>query len=332
MDNTDINTAVNAKPVTDVKGNNAGTPPGKPKNNAVGRMLVGNGCILLASIFWGVNVAVTKALIPDWMSANGISFVRLCGGALLFWITSIFLKTERIEKGDWLKLLVGGMVGLFLFIYLFVTSLRYGSPIDISIIMTLPPVFVVLIGVLFQKRRPSWIECLGIIVSFAGAAIVILDTPGGKSGSNNLMGDLLAIASTICYAIYLVILEKPTQKYRPVNMLRWVFLFASVPALLLLPGLQHMPILHTTNAIPWVEIAFILLCPTFLAYFLVQPAVKSIGSELVSLYQYLLPVFATLTAVIMGLDKLKWMQVVAMAIIVGGMVLTNIGKRRRKTA
>ncbi len=32
----------------------------------------------------------------------------------------------------------------------------------------------------------------------------------------------------------------------------------------------------------------------------------------------------------MGLDRLKWMQVLAMIVIVGGMVLTNLGKRRRR--
>lgn len=292
---------------------------------------MGNACILLAAIFWGLNVSVTKALIPEWMSANGIAAVRLIGGCVLFWIVSIFVKTQKIDRGDWGKFAVGGVIGLFGFISLFVTSLRYGNPIDISIIMTMPPVFVLLIGVLFQHQRPSAVEYIGVIVSFVGAAIVILANSAGESGSDNLLGDVLAIASTICYAIYLVIIEKPSKKYRPVNMLRWVFLFAAVPALLLVPGMQNEPIVETAKATPWLEIAFILVCPTFLAYFLVQPAMKTIGSELVSLYQYLIPVFATISAVMMGLDRLKWIQVIAMAIIIGGMVLTNIGKSRRKS-
>ena len=300
----------------------------KPSRSA-GGFLIGNACILLATIFWGVNVSVTKALIPDWMTADGIAAVRLIGGAVLLWIASLFVRCDRIARGDWSKLVLGGVVGLFLFIFLFVTSLRYGNPIDISIIMTLPPVFVILIGVIFQHRRPSILEYAGVAVSFAGAVIVILAGQGGKNGSNNMLGDLLAMASTLCYAFYLVILEKPSSTYRPVTMLRWVFLFAAIPALLLVPGMQDMPIVHTTQAIPWVEIGFILLCPTFIAYFLVQPAIKDIGSELVSLYQYLLPAFATISAVLMGLDKLKWIQVVAMAIIIAGMILTNIGKRRR---
>lgn len=291
--------------------------------------ILGNGCILLSTIFWGVNVSVTKALIPEWMSADGITAVRLIGGCLLMWLASLFVKCESIARQDWLKLILSGAVGLFAFIYLFVTSLRYGNPIDISIIMTLPPVFVILMGVIFQHRRPALEEYLGIIISMAGAVTVILCGASGHNGPDNLLGDLLAVASTVCYAFYLVILEKPSHTYRPVTMLRWVFLFAAIPTLLLVPGMQHEGILHTAYVVPWIEISFILLCPTFIAYFLVQPAIKHIGSELVSLYQYLLPAFAAISAVLMGLDKLKWIQVLAMAIIILGMVITNIGKRKR---
>lgn len=298
------------------------------KNKKFMPMLIGNGCMLAAAIFWGVNVAFTKALIPEWMTADAVSAVRLIGGCVLFWLCSLFMKNDRIQRGDWKKLVLGGCIGLFLFIYLFVTSLRYANPIDISIIMTLPPMFVILIGVLFLHRRPSWVEILGVIVSFAGAVVVIVAGGVGKSGSDNLLGDLLAVASTICYAFYLVILEGPTKRYRPVSMLRWVFLFAAIPAALLCIGIDNIPLWHADAFKPWFLIGFILLCPTFIAYFLVPPAEKRIGSELVSLYQYLLPVFATVTAVIMGLDSLKWIQVVAMAVIVGGMVLTNLGKRR----
>lgn len=298
-----------------------------------GNFFVGNLCILIATVFWGVNVSFTKALIPDWMTSEGISAVRLIGGALLFWIGSIFVRNDRIARSDWKKLVAGGVFGLFGFIYLFVMSLKYANPIDVSIIMTLPPMFVILIGVIFLRQRPSWMEYLGLLIGFAGAVIVIIGAKGsGKSGSDNVLGDILAILSCICYASYLVILQGPTKKYKPISLLRWVFLFAAIPGLFLLFGFDKMPIWHTTDAAPWLEIGFILLCPTFIAYFLVQPAIKNIGSELVSLYQYLLPVFATISAVLMGLDKLRWIQVVAMAIIIAGMIMTNIGKKHRKSA
>lgn len=290
---------------------------------------MGNLCILIAAIFWGVNVSAIKALIPVSMTANGVTAVRLIGACILFWIVSLFVKNQKIIKSDWVKLILGGFIGLFGFIYLFVTSLRFANPIDVSIIMTLPPVFVILIGVCFLHRRPSVLEYIGVAVSFAGAFIVIWTGNEGLAGPDNLLGDLIAVASTVCYAFYLVILEKPTATYHPVTLLRWVFLFGAIPALCLLPGFQLQHIFHSSAVMPWVLIGFVLLCPTFIAYFLVQPAIKTIGSELVSIYQYLVPVFATISAVLMKLDHLRWTQVVAMAVIVAGMVMTNVGKRKR---
>lgn len=292
--------------------------------------LEGNLCILAASIFWGANVAITKALIPEWMSAYGITAVRLVGGCILFWLYSFFIKCNPIQKGDWLPIILGGTLGLFSFIFLFVTSLRFGSAIDIAIIMTLPPMFVILINVIFRHARPTLLEYAGVVVSFVGAAIVILAGSGsGGSGSDYLLGDMLAIFSTICYAFYLIILEKPTPHYKPTNLLRWVFLFAAIPALALLPGMQNEKIVQTFAIAPWLEIGFILFFPTFFAYFLVQPAIKFIGAELVSLYQYTLPIFAALTAMLMGLETIVTSQVLAMAVIIAGMIMTNIGKKRR---
>lgn len=306
---------------------------GQTADRSAKTFLEGNACILAAAIFWGANVAITKALIPEWMSAYGVTCVRLIGGCVLFWLASLFVKCNPIEKGDWLHIVLGGVVGLFSFIFLFVTSLRFGSAIDISIIMTLPPMFVILINVVFRGARPKPLEYVGVVVSFIGAAIVILaGSAASGGGPDYLLGDFLAIISTICYAFYLIILEKPTPHYKPVNLLRWVFLFAAIPALLLVKTMPGERIFHEFSVAPWLEISFILFFPTFIAYFLVQPAIKYIGSELVSLYQYTLPIFAALTALLMGLEEIVTSQVVAMVVIVAGMVMTNIGKKRRAAA
>lgn len=196
--------------------------------------------------------------------------------------------------------------------------------------MTLPPVFVILIGIIFEHQHPTLLEYAGIAVSFIGAVIVILG--GGQSmpgAPNPILGDILAMLSAICFAFYLVILAKPSHKYKPLALLRWVYLFAAIPALFLLEGFADLPIFGSVQLAPWLEVLFILFCPTFFSYFLVQPAIKNIGAELSSLYQYLMPVVAAICAVLMGLEKIGWIQVLAMCVIVAGMVLTTIGKRKR---
>lgn len=301
----------------------------KLRNN-LEKSLLGNGCILVATIFWGVNYAFTKALIPDFMGANDISAVRLVGGCILFWLASLFLRAEKLDAQSLARAAVGGAIGLFCCIWLFVLSFDYGSPIDIAIIMTLPPVFVILMEVLFMGRRPSIMEYCGIALSFAGAAMVILGGGRGTAGSDYLKGDLLALGSSFSFAIYLVVLAKPTDHYRAISLLRWVFLFAAIPALFFVPPLFDAPILHTDHLAPWSEIAFILFCPTFLAYLLQEPAIRMIGPVIDSLYQYLTPVVAAIAAILLGVDQPRWEQGIAMFIIIAGMVLTDRGKKRER--
>lgn len=298
---------------------------------SAGRTLKGNLFILLATLFFGVNIPVVKFLIPEWMSSFDVTIFRLCGGCILFWIASAFVHPDRIERADFPRILFGGGLGLFAFIFLFNLSLRYANPIDVSIIMTLPPVFVILINVIFRHARPSKGEVIGVLLAFAGAAAVILARHPEQKASDALVGNLLALASALCYAIYLVVLEGPTHKYRPVSMLRWVFLAAAVPALFLVGSLPHAGIFHGTGTTgPWLMLAFVVFCPTFLAYLLVNPAIKLIGSELVSIYQYLVPVFAIIASVCMHLARLHTIQIIAMAVIIGGMFLTNIAKKKSR--
>lgn len=295
------------------------------------KFILGNIYILLATIFWGVNYPFTKALIPQWMSTNAVSASRMFGGCLLFWLASFFMKTENLDSGSLIRAFIGGVIGVFGCIYLFVLALDYGSTIDIAIIMTMPPIFVILMEVAFLQRRPSILEYIGIMVSFAGAVMVILGRGAStETASNYLLGDGLAFAASASYALYLVVLAKPSREYRPVSLLRWVFLFSCLPGLFLVPDLARSPLLHTTQFAPWFEIAFIVLCPTFLAYLFIQPAIKNIGPEPVSLYQYLTPVVVAITAMLMGLEQPSWHQAIAMLVIVTGMVLTNIGKKKGK--
>ncbi|MBD5641457.1 MAG: EamA family transporter [Desulfovibrio sp.] len=293
--------------------------------------LIGNGCIMAATVFWGINYAFTKALVPDWMSAEAVSAVRLLGGCLLFWLTSLFIHCEKLDSGSMIRAIFSGLA-LFGCIYLFVVALKYGSAIDISIIMTLQPVFVIAIEVLFLRRRPGFLEYVGMAVSLAGAVMIILcGSNSAHAASNYLLGDFLAIVAGICFAVYLVILAKPTSRYSPVSLLRWVFLYSAIPGLFLVPSFFNMPLLECDSLAPWLEIGFILVGPTYLAYLFNQPAIHDIGPVLSALYQYLVPVVAAISAVMLGVDSLRWQQVVAMAIIVAGMILTNFGKKSEKS-
>lgn len=311
--------------------NQANSTPNSLHDKSSRDMIIkGNLFILVSTIFFGVNVPILKDLIPQWMSGSNAAAFRIFGGAILLWLASAFIKNQKIARRDWLNIVLGGAIGLFAFLYLFCESLRYASPVDVSIVMTTPPIFVIAINILFRHRKITALGLVGVFVGLAGAALVIL-TQGGHHihASDPLKGNLLAIGSAVCYAFYLVILEGPSHTYNTITLMRWVFGCAAVVAIPLAFMLPQAPIFHTTQVLPWIYIGFVILFPTFVSYLLVAPAVKMIGSKMVSLYQYLVPVIALIASIIMGLDTFRWVQPVAIVIVIAGMMITNYAQGKQ---
>lgn len=296
---------------------------------SIRRNLIGNALIFSATIFFGINIPVTKILIPEWLSAVEVVACRYIGGAVLIWLTSLFMKSVKIDKADWKPIILAG-IALFGFLYLFSLAFNYASAIDISIIMILPPIIVVAINAIFKRSKIGPLEWVGVGISFVGAAVLILLRGGASQGSDNLLGELLALGSAVCYAVYLIIIEKPSHKYPSMILMRWVLGISAVLCLPFIGGFAHSKLFMHPEAWPIGLVCFIILLPTYYAYVATPPAVKMIGSEIVSMYQYLVPVIATIAAIIMKVDTLVWYQPVSMAIIIVGVVLADYSKRKIK--
>ncbi|MCM1020592.1 MAG: DMT family transporter [Muribaculum sp.] len=299
-------------------------------NLSTSNQLRGNMFILIATIFFGINLPAQKILIPQWLSAIDMVVLRIAGATLLIWLTSLMVKCKPIEKGDRLTVFLSGAVFLFLFLYLFALSLRYGSAIDISIIMTLPAMFVVAINAIFFHHKINALEVAGLLVAFAGAVVVILSqgNRGGSQASNPLLGDMLALGSALCYALYLIFSGKVSGKYKPITLMRWIFLAALLPAAVFVPSLLHAPLVAHGSAQAWGYTAFVVILATYAAYILIPPAIKLIGSEIVGLYQYLVPVIAIICCLILKLERLQWDQPLAILIIIAGVWMTNNAKTK----
>ncbi|MDE6826703.1 MAG: EamA family transporter [Paramuribaculum sp.] len=91
-------------------------------------------------------------------------------------------------------------------------------------------------------------------------------------------------------------------------------------------------VLHLLSApalVPALTLAFIVLFPTVYCYIVAPPAIRMIGSELLSVYQYLVPIVATFVSLWLRLDTFHWYQSVSFVIIVAGVILANYAKAHR---
>lgn len=302
---------------------------GNIKKKNIKIALAGNLLGLSAAICWGFNEPANKFLIPAWTSAADVAIARIFGATAIIWLISIFTKNEKIDRGDWKRLWFAALMMLG-FVYVFSLAFVTATPIDIAIILTFQPMLVVLIHAIFMHEKVSILEIAGMAIAFAGALLVIL--AGGTIESGRIVGDIFAVVCAVSYATYLVIIEKPSHKYSTVNLMRWIFLLTAILSLPLLFTLKDCKLVADPTLIPWLLLWFIILFPTVYCYIVTPPAIRDIGSELMSVYQYFVPVIATIVCLIFKLDEFHWYQPVSFVIIVAGVALANYSKMRRKAA
>lgn len=294
-----------------------------------------HGAILLANTIFGLGVPITKMLLNDWVSPMTYMATRSLGAAVVFWLIAAFMKTEKVERRDLMVIMVGGLMGFVVSQTLTAWALDYTSPVYFSLIATLTPVAVMLMAALFIGESITGVKFLGVLLGIAGAVLMVVMGQSLGSGSNDLLGIILAILSVLTWAIYMIITRKVAQKYTPVTQMKYVFLISAIVTVpLAWPELSEQR-LYTAATFGWdgaLEMAFIVLLATVLGYFLIPYAMKSLSATTVSIYTNLQPMVASFVAISIGQDILTWDKpVAAILVLLSAYIVTVVTNNDQST-
>jgi drug/metabolite transporter (DMT)-like permease len=78
------------------------------------------------------------------------------------------------------------------------------------------------------------------------------------------------------------------------------------------------------------ELVFLILCATFITYFLIPVAQKNIRPTLISMYSYVQPIMAIVISICVGMDTLTWQKVLAAITVFGGVIIVNYSRSRTR--
>lgn len=282
-----------------------------------------------ANSMWGIMSPITKLLLASGvLSATALADIRLLCGTALFWLVSLFVKTEKIDKGDYIRLFAVAFFSATLTQILFVNGVALTSPVDASIATSTLPIWTMLLAACFLKEPMSAGKISGVAIGLGGAIILILCRGAeATAGESNVLGAILCLGSQISYAIYLVFYQDIIKKYSSLTLMKWKYLFA---ALMLLPfsfGEISCIRWQEFTSGNWLSIAYILLFGTFFSYLIVPIGQKTLRPTVVAMYNYLQPICATIFAIIYGQDELRPMQILAIALIFTGVMLVNKSRK-----
>jgi drug/metabolite transporter (DMT)-like permease len=282
-------------------------------------------CFTAYAIF-GVNIIVCKDLTSGHLiSPIGIFTLRSLGAGLMFWILSLFLPAEKVEKKDYLKILAAAFLGYFVTQLTFLVAIPDVTPMHCSIISSMSPIYTMFIAAVVLKEPLSWKKAGGVVLSLCGILFLIFNNASGTSGvsESKLSGIFLMFLNSLSFSLYLGIFKPVIAKYSVVTFMKWIFLFSALMSLPL--SLREVVSLEWTK-IPSVqmwELGFLIVFATFVSYFLIPFGQKRIRPTLVSMYSYIQPIIATIISIILCMDILTWQKLMAALMVFAGVFIVS---------
>ena len=211
---------------------------------------------------------------------------------------------------------------------IFIFGLSMTSPIDASIVTTTLPIVTMIVAAIYLKEPITNKKVLGIFVGAMGALILILSSQAASGGNRNLIGDLLCLVAQISFSIYLTVFKGLSQQYSAVTINKWMFVYASI---------CYIPFsYYDISTIQWpsistvaiIQVLYVVLGGSFLAYLCIMTAQKLLRPTVVSMYNYMQPIVATIAAIIMGIGSFGWQKGLAIALVFLGVYIVTQSKSK----
>ncbi len=206
----------------------------------------------------------------------------------------------------------------------FFKGLSLSTPINSSVVITLVPVILLVLGRLFLKERIVWQKTLGIFLGLSGAlGLIFLEVPQQLNAPNIPLGNFYFVLNALSYSIYLILVKPLTAKYHVLTLMRYFFVVAVLMNLPL--GYQEFMEVQWTGLSLMViaQFAFVVLGTTVLAYLFNIYALKHLSPSTIGAFIYLQPVVSTIVALSMGADQLTPLRCITALMIFVGVYLSS---------
>jgi len=291
--------------------------------------------LIICTFFWGSCFPIGKHALNE-VHALTLVFWRFTIAAVCLALYILLMGAERfaltIRQWIWVVAVsavgVGGLnLGLF-------TGLEHTAATNGSLIMALSPLMTALIACIAMRSLPTLPQCFSLVISLSGVLMVITNGHLETLLTMDInQGDKMIFSGMLAWSFYTYCSQSisrwmPVIPYTLVGMLSG----ATVIGLMCLatPEVHPFAELMSSSALGMTEVVYIGVFGTVAGYLLWLNGVRELGSPTAALFFNFVPVFAVLTAYLMG-QAVTQLQLVGIAIVILGLLLPRLPVFRKAT-
>jgi drug/metabolite transporter (DMT)-like permease len=249
--------------------------------------------------------------------------VRVALAAATLILIASAMTSAWPSRRDAIALLLLGVLGNGVYQILFIQGIAHTRAGNAALVLAATPAFVALGGWIRRIERIRMRGVLGIAVSFAGIALVVMGSAPVGADASTLFGDVLVLGGCVCWAIFTVLLKPYTSRIDAVKLSAITMVGGMVPLLVI-----ATPSIATTRwsgvaPVVWGAIVFSGIGALVVAYLCWYRGVRVLGPTRTAMYGNLQPVFALVFAWILLQEVPTVAQGMGAAGILGGLLLTR---------
>jgi drug/metabolite transporter (DMT)-like permease len=280
--------------------------------------------MLLPGLFWAGNAIVARSVAAE-MSAVGLAFWRWTLAALIAlpFAWPHLRRDVGAMVAHWPAMLLLSALGIAFFNTGLYTAAHETTALNIVMLQSALPVMVVAASFLLFRDRVTWNQGVGIVISLAGALVLIAHgDPGVLEHFQFNPGDLWMLAACVSYALYTALL-----RLRPVvHGLSFLFATFVIGALMLLPFYVRESAAGSPMPFSWhalLAVGYVALFASILAYLAFNRTVELLGANTAGLAVHLVPVFGTILAIGLLGEELHLYHALGIGLIGTGIALAT---------
>ena len=285
---------------------------------------------MLSMLFWSFSFIWFKMANESYRPIT-IVFLRLVM-SLVFLTSYLYVKKKfiKIRKEDIKLFLMLAIFEPFLYFLGESYGLTYVSATVGSVLISTIPVIAAIGAWIFFKERLRFINYAGIILSFTGILIFIINKNG--TISFNIKGISLLMLAVFSAAGYNLTLSRLVGHYSPVFIVNFQNCIGSI---FFLPIFLVFELNHLVNTpfsldsfIPIIALAVFASCGAFILFAF---SVRNMGVTKANVFTNFIPVFTALFSFVILGDKLTLQNITGMVIVIAGLIMSQLNGRKKKS-
>jgi drug/metabolite transporter (DMT)-like permease len=297
-----------------------------PKGKAGGYL-----ALCITSIVWGTTWVASKIAVTDMPALQMASIRQFFGGIFFVLFFLLYKKIGLPTRQQFVWLLMMAFLMFVMANGLSTWSLNY-IPTGLSaLIGALYPLSVVVIEMLFFKNRNmNLLTFTGLLLGIAGIGIVFYESAFHNRPDGFIYGVILSVIAMLAWSVGTIFIVRNKVKMNPYYATGWQMLIGSGMLFIISHIFQPTIPLQAITAKSWLAITYLVLAGSLLAFIAFIYSMKKLPAALSSLYAYINPLVAMVTAAIVLNEQLTMNILWGAIVTLVGVFLVNYSIKRNR--